>query len=124
MSSVFHQLDNQFYMSLKTFRKNGEAVLTPVWFAQVGDHLYMATPPKSGKAKRIRHTPQVEIASCTQEGDLIGEFEPAQARFLSADELDIPFKAMEAKYDDTETWQEIIQGRVDGSWVFLEISSR
>ena len=48
------QFAKKQYLNLETFRKNGDGVKTPVWFAQEGESLYVMTIPTSGKAKRIR----------------------------------------------------------------------
>ena len=72
----------QKYISLTTFRKNGVAVATPVWFGEDGDKLYVMTRSDMGKAKRIRNNPRVRVAPCTSRGKVTGpEFE-ASARIL------------------------------------------
>lgn len=79
----FDLLDGHQYMSLKTFRKSGEAVATPVWFAREGDKLYVTTNAHSGKVKRIRNNPQVELAPCNSRGKLLGkDYVTATARIL------------------------------------------
>lgn len=81
--SYFSILHQQTYMSLKTFRKSGEGVPTPVWFAQDGEKLYVMTMADAGKVKRIRNNPQVEITPCDMRGGLLGEdYIPAQAHIL------------------------------------------
>jgi uncharacterized protein len=67
------------YINLETFRKNGDGVRTPVWFAQEGETLYVWTDGTSGKAKRIRHTPQVRIAPSDARGTPRGEWVTATA---------------------------------------------
>ncbi len=62
------------YISLDTYRKSGEAVRTPVWFAQEEDRLYVWTQGSSGKAKRIRRCPQVKIAPSDQRGNPLGPY--------------------------------------------------
>jgi uncharacterized protein len=72
------------YISVRTFRKSGVAVDTPVWTASDGGRLYVTTPADSGKGKRIRNNPQVEICACDMRGRPQGPWLPAEARF-SAD---------------------------------------
>lgn len=67
------------YISLETYRKSGEAVRTPVWFAQEGDRLFVWTQGQSGKAKRIRRSGQVRVAPSDRVGKPLGEFVEAQA---------------------------------------------
>ena len=73
------QFKNQKFLSLETFRKNGVGVKTPVWFAQEGDTLNVWTVGDSGKIKRIRNNPQVNIAPCKRFGKVTGEWMAAQA---------------------------------------------
>ena len=67
------------YIALDTFRKTGEVVRTPVWFAQDGDRLFVWTQAQSGKAKRIRRSGRVRVAPSDQVGKPLGEFVDAQA---------------------------------------------
>lgn len=53
----FEVLEGHRYVRLTTFRKNGEAVSTPVWFALVGGRAHVFTDLHSGKARRIRNIP-------------------------------------------------------------------
>ena len=71
---------NQKYLSLETFRKNGQGVRTPVWFAQEGDALFVWTEASSGKAKRIRRDGAVRIAPSTGAGEALGEWTEARAQ--------------------------------------------
>ena len=41
----------QKYISLTTFRKNGVAVATPVWFGEEADKLYVMTRSDMGKSE-------------------------------------------------------------------------
>jgi PPOX class probable F420-dependent enzyme len=73
------QFQGQTFLSLETFRKNGIGVKTPVWFAREGDALYIWTVGDSGKIKRIRNDPRVNIAPCKRFGRVTGEWTAAQA---------------------------------------------
>ena len=59
---------NQKYISLETYRKNGQAVRTPVWFADSDGQLYVYTLADAGKAKRLRNDPRARIAPCDMRG--------------------------------------------------------
>jgi len=76
------EIRGQKYISLATFRKNGDAVHTPVWFGDKDDKLYVMSRSDSGKYKRIRNSPQVRIASCTARGKITGPEFAATARLL------------------------------------------
>jgi hypothetical protein len=56
------------FVSLTTFRRSGEPVATPVWVAPDGDGLVVTTPAASGKVKRLRRDPRVELRPCTRRG--------------------------------------------------------
>jgi PPOX class probable F420-dependent enzyme len=92
------QIHGQKYISLVTFRKNGAAVPTPVWFGEADDKLYIQTRSDSGKYKRLRNNSQVRIAPCTMRGKVTGpEFE-ATARILPAEDWSRGRKTLAAKY--------------------------
>lgn len=80
---AFTELCRANYMSLTTFRKNGDPVATPVWFAEDAGNLYLFTFPGAGKLKRIRHTARVTVAPCTLNGKVTGPTIEAQARILT-----------------------------------------
>ncbi len=72
----------QKYISLTTFRKNGAAVATPVWFGEDADRLYVMTRSDMGKTKRVRNNAQVRVAPCTIRGKVTGADFGALARIL------------------------------------------
>lgn len=69
----FEDLQGHNYVNLTTFRKSGEAVSAPVWFALVSDVIYVTTPPNSGKMKRIRNNPRVMLTPCNAWGKPCGK---------------------------------------------------
>lgn len=78
--------EQQQYLNLETFRKSGLGVKTPVWFVQDGEILFVRTVANSGKVKRIRNNPQVNVAPCKVDGALLGDWVPALARELKDQE--------------------------------------
>ena len=56
------------YVSLTTFRRSGVPVSTPVWVAPAGDGLVVTTGGGTGKAKRLRNDPRVELRECSRTG--------------------------------------------------------
>ena len=76
---MLKQFEKQQYLNIETFRKNGQGVKTPVWFAQDGETLHVWTQAGAGKAKRIRNNGTVRIAPCTSSGELLGEWLDAHA---------------------------------------------
>lgn len=61
-------LGEQKYVSLVTFRKSGERVATPVWIARDGDSLIVTTTASTGKVKRLRNNPRVQLTPTTMRG--------------------------------------------------------
>jgi PPOX class probable F420-dependent enzyme len=78
--SITRLFARQKYLNIETLRKNGEGVHTPVWFVEDGLYIYFCTGANSGKVKRLRHNPQVNIAPCKMDGTLVGDWVPASAR--------------------------------------------
>lgn len=116
----FSALKGSQYMNLATFRKSGAAVSTPVWFAQDGNRLVMATDATSGKVKRIRNNPRVTVAPSDMRGKPLGEAATAQARILQGDEAIAAEKLLKKKYG--LQWKMFgLAGRNDGR-IFIEIT--
>lgn len=68
LSTPLTTLAEQEFVLLTTFRKNGEAVPTPVWLARLEDQLVVSTPEGTGKLKRLKHTARVELQPCSRRG--------------------------------------------------------
>jgi PPOX class probable F420-dependent enzyme len=99
------EIQNQKYILLTTFRKNGTAVPTPVWFAQDkddkdkdNDKLYVKTRADAGKTKRIRNHPQVRVAPCNIRGKVTGPDFSASARILPPQDWPRARQAINRKY--------------------------
>ncbi|MGA7377586.1 MAG: PPOX class F420-dependent oxidoreductase [Candidatus Sulfotelmatobacter sp.] len=88
----------QKYISLTTFRKNGVAVATPVWFGEDTGKLYVMTRSVMGKTKRIRNNPQVRVAPCTIKGRVAGQDFAASARILPREEQSHARQTINRKY--------------------------
>jgi uncharacterized protein len=96
--SIPAAIRGQKYISLTTFRKNGEKVATPVWFGEDADKLYVMTLSKMGKTKRIRNNPQVTVAPCTIRGKVTGPEIAATARILTPEEHAHARRTINRKY--------------------------
>jgi PPOX class probable F420-dependent enzyme len=77
--SDFSRFRKEEFLSLETYRKNGETIKSPMWFAQDNDALYLWTMADSSKVKRIRNNPHVNIAPCKRMGEVTGEWLTAHA---------------------------------------------
>nr|HET6901018.1 PPOX class F420-dependent oxidoreductase [Ktedonobacteraceae bacterium] len=95
---TFTNLCRYQYALLTTFRKDGRAVPTIVWFAPDQDKLYVMTPSTTGKIKRIRNNGRVVLAPCNARGKVLGEPVEAQAHELSVNEYSRAVAALARKY--------------------------
>jgi PPOX class probable F420-dependent enzyme len=97
-AAPFSILQKQQYANLFTFRKSGEAVKTPVWFAERGGKLYVMTTMDSGKVKRIRNSGRVLIGPSDARGNPRGPTVEARARVLGPGEEQAAKEALDVKY--------------------------
>jgi PPOX class probable F420-dependent enzyme len=72
-SDSFASLYSHTFVLLKTFRKNSDAVPTPVWFANENGKLYIITANTAGKIKRIRNNGRATLTPCDQRGRITGD---------------------------------------------------
>jgi uncharacterized protein len=102
--------DGKRYLNLETYRKTGQGVRTPVWFAAVpneagGPKLYVYSTADSGKAKRIRRTGVVKIAPCDARGRVTGSWIAAHATIVGREEFDRGMRLLNRKY---RPWKQIL----------------
>lgn len=130
-TTAFASLRRSRYIVLTTFRKSGEAVGAPVWFAESAGRLYVYTGAKTGKVKRIRNNPRVTVAPCTVSGKPKGTAIEGRARIVAKDEEAAARRALTRKYwilrplnDAFNTALRFLRGRrkLPGSIVYLEVT--
>ena len=118
------EFDRNQFISLATFRKSGVEVKTPVWFAAMGEKLYVFTAGNSGKVKRLRNSSRARIAPCSARGSVKGEWRDATARIVDDAALTArAHKTLRAKYGWLMAMTDFgatVAGRVR-SRVYLEI---
>jgi uncharacterized protein len=93
------------YINLETYRKSGSGVRTPVWFVESdGDNnnnniIYIRTSDDTGKYKRIRNNPSVQMAPCDMRGSIKGKWVKGQAKIANEEEERLKaFRMLEKKY--------------------------
>jgi PPOX class probable F420-dependent enzyme len=93
------------YLNLETFRKSGEGVSTPVWFAaepaagpSFAGKLYVYTVGNTGKVKRVRNNSRVRIAPCNARGRPLGEWVEARAEIVTGEEVAHGMRLLNKKY--------------------------
>ena len=97
MKSI-EQLGRTWAMLLRTRKRNGDWVGTPVNVAVEGDRAYFGTPATAAKVKRLRNFDTVEIAPCTLRGRPTGPAMRARARLLKDGEATEAERRLRAKY--------------------------
>jgi uncharacterized protein len=65
-------LDDARYVSLLSFKRDGNGVATPVWAAPLDGKLVVFTAGDSFKVKRIGRNPKVRVARCDVRGKVLG----------------------------------------------------
>ncbi|PYT73916.1 MAG: PPOX class F420-dependent oxidoreductase [Acidobacteria bacterium] len=113
MRMGFASFARQKYLNLETFKKNGQGVKTPVWFAaepslQLDSNdakLYVYTLGVSGKVKRIRNNPRVKVAPCDMRGGLKGDWVRARAEILTGAEAQHGMQLLNKKY---APWKQLL----------------
>ncbi len=68
MATIPQEIERANYISLSTFRRNGAAVATAVWFATEGGKIYLYSAIDAGKMKRVRATGRVTVVPCDVKG--------------------------------------------------------
>lgn len=94
------------YLNLETFKRSGDGVKTPVWFAadpandlaSDAARLYSYSMGNSGKVKRIRNNAHVRIAPCDMSGKLLGEWVEARAEIVTGAEAEYGNRLLNKKY--------------------------
>lgn len=70
MATIPQEIQHAQYISLSTFRRNGAAVATAVWFATDSGKIYLYSALDAGKMKRVRATGTVTVAPCDIKGNM------------------------------------------------------
>lgn len=65
---TFEHVASQPYVALRTFKRDGTGVDTPVWVAPQGERLAVITLEDTWKVKRVRRDPRVELRPCDRRG--------------------------------------------------------
>lgn len=109
-ASPFDTLQSNKYASVESFRKNGQGVSTPVWFAAdpvdaSPKTLYIYSTADSGKAKRIRRDSRVRIAPCDMRGNLQGDWIEARGEIVAGEEARRAMRLLDEKY---KPWRQIL----------------
>ena len=118
-------LDDERYISLETFRRDGAGVKTPVWAAPLDGRLVVVTDGTSYKVKRLRANSKLRVVLCDVRGNVKGAWLDGTGRILTDEEdRKRAIAALRRKYG----WQIRVLdffsfiGRRLGRRAFLELS--
>lgn len=92
------QFHDKKTISLETYRKNGKAVRTPVWYIEEGGELFIRTDSDTGKVKRVRNNLKVRVALSNMRGTIKGEWVDGTARFADNATVERMQELMRKKY--------------------------
>ena len=110
LAEVLRPFTGKKYLNLESYRRDGRAVRTPLWFVEMNDRLWISTPDDAGKIKRIRRNARVRIALCDIRGRVEGDWIEAEARFAQPEEAERVHRLLVRKYGlakrliDLGTW--------------------
>lgn len=91
-------LQQHKYINLETYKKNGQAVRTPVWFMISDGLIFVMTTENRGKVKRIKNNQTVKIMPCGMRGESKGDWINGKARFADESETQNAIKLRHKKY--------------------------
>src|SRR5689334_12897782 len=84
---VREELNKSIAMNLRSFRKDGTPVDTPVWVVKIDDECFASyTDDRSLKIKRLRNNPTVWIAACDVWARRSMPYYPATVRVVTEPE--------------------------------------
>ena len=98
LGARFSPLLDGKYLSLTTFKRDGTAVPTPLWFVADDGRLLVVTGADSFKVRRIRRNPAVCVAPCSASGRVRGEPVAARAEILPDTAMTHAEQLMKRKY--------------------------
>ena len=78
-----NEIESEKYISLETYKKNNQAIRTPVWFVVKNNLIYVVTRDQTGKIKRLKNNQNVKIATCNIKGKTTSGFTEGVAKILS-----------------------------------------
>ena len=118
----FAGLRGRKYALLVTFRSDGTAVPTPVWFALLDDHRFVTrTEERTAKVRRIRRDPRVRVFPCDPRGKPLGSGVEGIARILGTGERSERAEAeLDRHYGRTRRIYEKLMADESGM-VYLEV---
>ena len=92
------QFSGRRYINLESYKRSGEAKLTPVQSIMDNGLVYFRTGPDTWKVRRIRRNPHVRIVPSDRSGNPTGDWRDGEARILEGEENARVMKLFEKEY--------------------------
>ena len=92
------QFANHNYLNLESYKKTGNPVTTPMWFAEYNGALYVYSLANAGKVKRIRNNANVRVVPSDRRGKPKGEWVEAKAHILNERGAELGHELLNKKY--------------------------
>ena len=108
------------YCVLVTYRKNGAAIPSPLWFGIGNAKIYVHTG--GVKLKRIERNPNVLVAPCTFRGRPLGPPIKATARLLSSGKENDAEASIQSNYGFQRRIYNRMLGDLDAVGTYIEIT--
>jgi PPOX class probable F420-dependent enzyme len=119
----FEPLRGHKYATIVTFRKNGDAMPSPVWFGlDDAGRAYINTMADSGKVKRIKNNGKTLIVASTTRGKPTGPVLWGMARVLPEAEWPHAEAALAAAYGTGRKIYQRVLGEASDTGTYIEVS--
>jgi PPOX class probable F420-dependent enzyme len=118
----FESLRGHKYCLIVTFKRDGAAVPTPVWFGLGSDgHVYFRTGAAVAKVRRLRNDPRVLVAPCSVRGRPLGPSVEGTARVVPPEERERAEEAIQSNYGLGRRFYERFADGVGGDEAYVEV---
>ncbi len=121
MSDHVMQFQRRSFLNLETFKRSGQGVKTPVWFAQEGPTLYIRTGAESGKVKRVRNNGRARVVPSDAQGHPLGEWVDAAALMADADEAERANRMVSRKYVAMKSGFDMLNRLQGRAWATIRV---
>ena len=112
------------YLSLESYRKNGEAIRTPVWFAEANGSIYIYTLTRTPKVARVRNNPNVRIAECDFKGKVKADWIDARATIVQGKEDAFGHSVLRKKYKWQKAFGDLMNRFLKRQRTVIRLDSR
>jgi uncharacterized protein len=98
MSATLDPIGSAKTVVLRSYKRDGTAVATPVSIAFAGGRAFFRSYDRAWKARRLRNNPSVEVAPSTFRGRVTGTTVHADAKLLRNGDADVAAEALARRH--------------------------